>query len=90
MGGCSGGRIVRLALLAVAALLGVVAVTLAPPCVTAPFAQAGCCKQRSALNAPWIPNNQPFPACEARNREIDRDDVFAELGLVWWDSLCRR
>jgi hypothetical protein len=58
------------------------------PCGSPPFAQAGCCKERSSFSAPWRPNGLPFEACRRLNQERDRDDVLQPTGFVWWDTRC--
>jgi hypothetical protein len=45
----------------------------------------GACKHRASYSSAWQPNGLTFEQCKARNQATDRDDVFEERGLVWWD-----
>jgi hypothetical protein len=58
------------------------------PCGNSLFAQSGCCKRRDSLRAPWSRTNESFEACKRANDQTDRDNIFDERGLVWWDSRC--
>jgi len=48
----------------------------------------GCCKERPSLTSGWSPNGMSFKECENLNRSKDRDNVFDQRGLVWWDVRC--
>ena len=70
--------------------LAAFALLLLPPCSNPLMAQAGCCKMRPALNAPWIKRpDMTLAACREQNAQKDRDDLFEPTGLVWWDRACR-
>ena len=80
----------RKALLLAALLLVVLALSMSPPCSNPLSAQSGCCKTRTTPNTAWRKAlDLTFPACRQLNEQRDGDDVFAESGLVWWDSQCR-
>ena len=77
----------------IALAFAVVALTTAStgmlPCGNEAFAQAGCCMQRSSLDAAWRAlRGVPLRECRERN-ERDRDNVFDESGLIWWNVRCR-
>jgi hypothetical protein len=59
------------------------------PCGSILFAQSGCCKRRDSLRAPWYRVSLSFDQCKQVNDKTDRDNVFDQGGLVWWDSSCR-
>jgi len=49
-------------------------------------AMTGCCKERASSAAEFGPPNRlTFEQCKARNQARDDDNVFDQLGLVWWD-----
>ena len=48
-------------------------------------AMTGCCKERTAPTTAWQSNKLTFEQCKARNQARDDDNVFDQLGLVWWD-----
>jgi len=52
------------------------------------FAVSGCCKQRDSYSGNWYGNGKNFEECERLNQEKDRDNVFDQRGLVWWDVGC--
>jgi hypothetical protein len=52
------------------------------------FAVSGCCKERKSYKGGWSKNGKSFAACKKLNNK-DRDDVFDESGLYWWDQKCR-
>jgi hypothetical protein len=52
------------------------------------FAQSGCCKQRPTEKDPWRESGKTFAACKAVNEELDKDNLFARSGRVWWDGNC--
>jgi hypothetical protein len=71
-------------------LLATLALSLLPPCSNRLMAQAGCCKMRTALNAPWTKRpDLTLAACREQNAQKDKDDLFEPTGLVWWDRACR-
>jgi hypothetical protein len=53
------------------------------------FAVSGCCKSRSAYKDSWAPNGMTFSICKRNNDEKDKDDVFRDSGLYWWDQKCQ-
>jgi hypothetical protein len=70
--------------------LAALALSLLPPCSNPLMAQAGCCKMRSAGNAPWTKRpDLTLAACREQNTQKDKDDLFEASGLVWWDRACR-
>ncbi len=52
------------------------------------YAVSGCCKERTSYKARWYKNEKDFKACKSLNQK-DKDKVFDQLGLVWWDTQCR-
>ena len=58
------------------------------PCDNKVYAVSGCCKERSSYKARWYKNGKNFKACKSLNQK-DKDKVFDQLGLVWWDTQCR-
>jgi len=71
-------------------LLAALALSLLPPCSNPLMAQAGCCKMRRALNAPWTKRpDLTLAVCREQNAQRDKDDLFEPTGLVWWDRACR-
>ncbi len=75
--------------LALAVVAAITASSAMLPCGNDALAQAGCCMQRSSLDAAWRPlRGVPLQECRGRN-ERDRDNVFDESGLVWWNVRCR-
>ena len=53
------------------------------------FAVSGCCKSRSSYRDSWTPNGKSFSACKSQNDAIDKDDIFRNSGLYWWDQKCQ-
>jgi hypothetical protein len=53
------------------------------------YAVSGCCKQRRSYQELWTQTAMSFEECKSLNERIDRDDVFAAQGLVWWDVRCQ-
>jgi hypothetical protein len=54
------------------------------------YAISGCCKQRRTYREnTWTQTPMSFEECRSLNERIDRDDVFAAQGLVWWDVRCQ-
>ena len=58
------------------------------PCKKQLLAVSGCCKARNSLTSDWRKIAGSFEDCKGLNEETDRDDVFDEEGLVWWDVTC--
>ncbi len=52
------------------------------------YAVSGCCKYRTSYKASWERNGKNFKACKSLNKK-DKDNVYDQRGLVWWDSECR-
>ena len=72
-------------LLSAAALAVVLVVTIQGRTET--HAISGCCKERSSYNGLWQKSNKNFIQCQEANKK-DRDNVFQQQGLVWWDVNC--
>ena len=53
------------------------------------FAVSGCCKSRTSYRDSWTPNGMNFSTCKSINDAKDRDDVFRNSGLYWWDQKCQ-
>ena len=53
------------------------------------FAATGCCKERNSLRERWKQTDMTLEDCKRQNERSDRDNVFDERGLVWWDVRCR-
>jgi len=53
------------------------------------FAVSGCCKSRRSYQESWTRNGLNFSACKRQNDSNDRDDVFRQSGLYWWDQRCQ-
>ena len=54
------------------------------------FAATGCCKKRDSLREGWRTQiDMTLEDCKRQNERSDRDNVFDERGLVWWDVRCR-
>jgi hypothetical protein len=53
------------------------------------FALSGCCKSRTSYRDSWTPNGMNFSTCKSINDAKDRDDVFRNSGLYWWDQKCQ-
>lgn len=75
-------------LLLIGFLLLTVAVFLTFPCHQRVFAVDGCCKRRDSLKSAWYRVPMSFDQCKQSNDQTDRDNVFDQRGLVWWDSSC--
>jgi hypothetical protein len=48
----------------------------------------GCCKQRPSYQGNWYKNGLSYAKCKQQN-ERDRDNIFDQSGLIWWDMRCR-
>jgi hypothetical protein len=75
-------------LLSMGSLVLAVGILVTFPCDSRLFAQSGCCKRRDSLRVPWARVQMPFEQCKQLNDQTDRDNVFDQRGLVWWDSSC--
>lgn len=56
------------------------------------LAVTGCCMERNTYRENWRPHPQfryDFPNCKRLNEQRDRDNVFDQRGLVWWNVNCR-
>ena len=55
---------------------------------TETYAISGCCKERSSYTDTWYKSGKTFAQCQQANQR-DKDNIFQQQGLVWWDVNCR-
>lgn len=56
------------------------------------LAVTGCCMERNTYQEDWRPHPKfkyDFQNCKRLNEQRDRDNVFDQRGLVWWNVKCR-
>ena len=72
-----------------AVLAGIAASSMMLPCGNNALAQAGCCMERSSVSAAWrMLRGRSLQECRRLN-EKDRDNVFDQSGLIWWNVDCK-
>lgn len=51
------------------------------------LAVSGSCKSRNSQDEMWKTNGLDFNTCEQQNKQVDGDNIFDPIGLIYWDSV---